>query len=161
VGAPPPGTVVFAGSPPDEPIVVTHLSWSIPPRLPLTWGTDTRARMAAALLLHHVTTPGSEAVLLAQGPSGLTPVPLALEPGACYLAVAAAAHGHSRGIGLHAVVGARYSSDDRGTNDDSALVSFCAKDQSAGRLEVEVRGVGVAWALAVFRVESGTWKGRR
>jgi len=151
--------VVFAGSPPNAPIVVTHLSWPIPERLPQMWGVDTRARMAAALLAHHVPTPPGEAVQLAQGPSGLTPVPVALEPGGCYVAVAAVVRGHTRGLGMRALVGGRVAFDERGTNDDSAIVAFCARDRDRARIEVEARGVGVAWALAVFRTASGAWEG--
>lgn len=147
--------VLFAGSPPGGTVIVTHLTWAIPGKLPQTWGKETRAHMAAAMLAHHLPAPPSEAVALAQGPSGLTPVPVAVEPGSCYLAVAALEHGHSRGLGLRAVVGAKSTYDDRGTNDNSGLVSFCAGDRDHALVEVEARGVGVAWALTVFRLEGG------
>jgi hypothetical protein len=150
-------SVVFAGSPPNAPIVVTHTSWPIPPRLPLTWGQETRARMAGVMVAHHVPALGSEAIAIAQGPSGLTPVPLDVEPGGCYVAVVAIDHGHTRGVGLRVVVGARTASDDRGSGDESALVSFCAGDQSHARAEVEARGMGIGWGLALFRVASGAW----
>lgn len=152
-------TVVFAGSPPNEPIVVTHTSWPVPSRLPLTWGQETRARMAGVMVAHHVPALRSEAITLAQGPSGTTPIPVVLEPGGCYVAVVAVDHGHSRGIGLRVVVGARTASDDRGSGDEAALVSFCAGDRDRGRVEVEARGPGVGWGLAIFRVASGVWGG--
>ncbi len=155
LGDPVRAAVLFAGSPPGGAVLVTHLTWPIPGKLPQTWGKETRARMAAAVLAHHLPSPPSEAVALAQGPSGLTPVPVAVEPGSCYIAVAALEHGHSRGLGLRAVVGAKSTYDDRGTNDNSGLVSFCARDRDHALLEVEARGVGVAWALTVFRLEGG------
>lgn len=158
VGVATAANVVFAGSPGNAPVVVTHASWPIPEKLPLTWGQETRARMAAVLLSRHAAPPSSEAVMLAQGPSGLTSVPTSLEPGACYVAVAAIGHGHARGIGLRALVGALSSSDDRGTNDEAALVSFCARDRDRARLEVEARGLGIAWGLAVFRYASASWE---
>jgi hypothetical protein len=151
-------TVVFAGSPPGAGILVTHLSWPIPERLPLTWGRDTRARMAQAMLARHVGAPRAAAIFLAQGASGLTPVPVDVEPGACYVGVVALEHGHTRGLGLRAMIGARYAADERGTTDDAALVSFCAHDRERAHLEVDARGAGVAWALAVFRLESSAWE---
>jgi hypothetical protein len=157
VGVPTQTNVVFAGSPPNAPIVVAHTSWPIPARLPLTWGLETRARMAGVLVAHHVPALRSEAIAIAQGPSGLTPIPLAVEPGACYVAVVAVDHGHARGVGLRVVVGARTASDDRGSADESALVSFCAGDRDHVRAEVEARGVGIGWGLALFRVASGAW----
>jgi hypothetical protein len=150
-------SVVFAGSPPNAPIVVAHSSWSIPSRLPLTWGQETRARMAGVMVAHHVPALGSEAVAVAQGPSGLTPMPLEVEPGACYVAVVAIDHGHARGVGLRVVVGARTASDERGSADEAALVSFCAGDRDHVRAEVEARGVGIGWGFALFRVASGVW----
>ena len=161
VGVATSGNVVFAGSPPNAPIVVSHSSWAIPERLPLTWGREVRARMAAAMLARHLSAPTSEAVFLAEGPSGMTPIPLTLEPGACYFAVVGIDHGHGRGIGLRAMVLARMTADDRSNSDEGALVSFCARDSDHARLEVDARGVGVAWALALFRVESGAWAGAR
>jgi hypothetical protein len=56
-------------------------------------------------------------------------------------------------------VGARTASDDRGSGDEAALVSFCAGDRDRGRVEVEARGPGVGWGLAIFRVASGVWGG--
>jgi hypothetical protein len=113
--------------------------------------------MAGVMVAHHVPALASEAIAIAQGPSGLTPVPLEVEPGGCYVAVVAIDHGHTRGVGLRVVIGARTASDDRGSGDESALVSFCAGDRSHARAEVEARGVGIGWGLALFRVASGAW----
>jgi hypothetical protein len=152
------GAVVFSGAPPSSNVLVTHAAWAIPAHIPWTWGPEARGRMAGALLARHVAAPPGEAVALAQGGSGATTVPLAIEPGGCYLAVAAVTHGHARGLGVRAVVGARQASDERGTNDEAGAVAFCARDLSRARLEVEARGTALSWGLAVFRVESGVWE---
>jgi hypothetical protein len=88
-------------------------------------------------------------------------VPFEVEPGACYVAVAALERGHARGVGLRVAMGARSSSDERGTSDDSSAVAFCARDRENVRFEVDARGAGVAWGLAAFRVAGGVWEASR
>jgi hypothetical protein len=150
--------IVFAGSPPGEPLVMSRMSWPLPARLPIAWGAEVRARMAEALLARSVESPRRDAVFLAQGGSGDTPVPIAVEPGACYVAVVAVAQGTPRGIGLRALVGARESIDDRSTSDSAGVVSLCAGEARRALLEVEARGTGVGWALAVYRVQGAVWE---
>src|SRR5262249_41661891 len=123
-------------------------------------GPPARARMAEALIARHVLPPASSAVFLTQGPTGNTPFTQAIEPGGCYMAIAAVAQGIPRGIGLRAVLGARDIADDRGPGDEAALVAFCANGRDRVRFEVEARGPGIAWGLALFRVVSGAWAGR-
>jgi hypothetical protein len=154
-------SVLFEGAPPGSPVLTTHASSPLPEHLPMAWGRGTRARMAAALLPRHVGVLPGDAVLLAQGASGLTPVPIPVEPGACYVAVAAMERGHARGLGLRVVIGARESVDERGTNDESTAVAFCAGDRDRVRLEVEARSTGVSWGLALFRVASSVWERTR
>jgi hypothetical protein len=152
-------TVLFEGAPPGASVLRTHASLPIPQRLPLTWGRETRARMAAALLPRHIGTLDSDAILLVQGASGSTPIPIEIEPGACYVAVAALERGHAHGLGLRALVGPHESVDERGTNEEASAVAFCAADRDRARIEVEARSTGVSWGLAVFRVASGVWEG--
>ena len=111
--------------------------------------------MAAALLLRHAPDLEDEPMFLAQGPAGVTPVPFDVQIGACYVAVAAIAHGTPRGLGLRIVAGSEISADDRGLNDDSGAVSFCARQSDRAKVVVDARGVSLAWALAVYKVSSG------
>jgi hypothetical protein len=150
-------TVIFAGAPPGSELTVTHASWPIPSHLPTTWGPTPRARMARALLARRAGAPPEDAVALFAGPSGSTPIPIAVEPGACYLAVAAVTHGHAHGLGLRVALGARDARDERTSDDDAGVVAFCARDQDRARLEVEARGTSLAWGLALFRVEGRVW----
>ena len=85
-------------------------------------------------------------------------VPIGVEPGGCYLAVAAVTHGRARGLGLRAVTGGREASDERGVNDESGAVAFCVRDRAHARVEVEARGTALSWGLAVFRIGSGIWE---
>lgn len=158
VGEPTRANVVFAGSTPDMPIVVTHLSWPIPDHLPTAWGPDARARMAHVMLARHVAPPRSDAIFLASGGAQLTPLPIAIEPGACYLAVVAVVQGQAKGIGLRATIGTREAADDRSSADSAGAIAFCANDRRRALVEVDARGTGMAWGLAVFRVASGVWE---
>jgi hypothetical protein len=88
-------------------------------------------------------------------------VPVELEPGGCYVAVAAVTQGHARGVGVRAMIGARQSSDERGVNDDAGAVAFCAREQSRARVEVDARGTALSWGLALFRIDSAIWGASR
>lgn len=153
--------VIFAGAPPGATVIVTHASWKIPARLPELWGPVARARMAKVMRSRHMLAPLDPPIALAQGGAGATMVPIAVEPGACYFAVAAVNQGHARGLGMRAVLGPRETSDERGAADDAGLVAFCAGDRAQARLEVEARGSGIAWGLAVFRSASRVWEAPR
>ncbi len=153
--------VSYVGSVAGAPVVLTHGRWPIPARLPTLWGNAPRARMASALLARHATLPDSDAVFVAQGPSGLTTVPITVEPGACYMAVAAITHGSARGLGLRAVIGAREIADERGVGGVASALAFCAEERDAVRVAVDARGTALAWGLALFRVQGAVWGGVR
>jgi len=160
-GEPTAVAVSFEGAPPGSTVLVTHASSPLPEHLPFIWGPKVRARMAAALLPRHIGAFDADAVFLAQGASGVTPVLFEVEPGGCYVAVMAVEHGHARGVALRATLGARSSTDERGTSDEASAVAFCAAERESVRFEVEARGGGVTWALAAFRVASGVWEPTR
>ncbi len=161
VGGPTLGEVVFAGTTPGGQVLLTHAAWPLPDLLPRLFGTAPRARMGRALLARHLHAPREEPLVVAQGPAGATPVFLDVEPGACYLAVAAVVRGNSRGLGLRAVVGATESQDDHGPGDDAAVVAFCARDQRRARIEVDARGASLAWGMAVYRTMKDMWEAPR
>jgi hypothetical protein len=151
--------VVFVGSPPNAPVIVSHYSWPLPDHLPTQWGDEVRARMAHLLLARHLVSLPSEPMQLAQGGSGVTPVPIAMEPGACYLAVVALVQGTAHAIGLRIRVGARDAVDDRGVDDSGAVVAFCAEDRKVASAQVDAHGPPLlGWGLALYRLQSGIWE---
>jgi hypothetical protein len=151
-------TVIFAGAPADSSVAVTHAWWPIPPHVPSLWGAEPRARIARALLGRKAAPPPEDPVALYGGLAGTSPVPVPMEPGACYVAVAVVTNGHARSLGLRASVGAHEAHDERGRDDDAALVAFCAKDERVAHVEVEGRGASITWGLAVYRVEGRAWE---
>jgi hypothetical protein len=154
--------VVFGGSPPGAPVLVSHASWPLPAHLPGLWGNDARGRMAHVLLTRHLPSLPREPAQLAQGGYGMTPVPLSVEPGACYLAVVALAKESARALGLHVRIGTTDVADDRGIEEDGAAVAFCAGERTRALAEIEARGTPLlGWGLAVYRMQSGIWEGSR
>jgi hypothetical protein len=153
-------SINFVGATPDARVVVTHAFRHLPEHLPTVWGSEVRARMAQTLLSRHVVSLPSEASVLAQGASGSLALPLSLEPGACYVAVAALADQATGGIGLRVRVAARESVDARTADQVGAAVAFCAGTHERGLAEVDARGAPLfGWALAVYRVQSEIWDG--
>jgi hypothetical protein len=158
VGEPTHYTLAFGGAPPGSEVTVTTASWPLPARLPPLWGPQARSKMARVMFTRHVAVPPEDPIYLAQGGSGTTPFPLPVEAGACYVAVVGVTHGHARSLQLRALMGARESSDERGSADEAALTAFCVRAFETVKLEVHARGSAIGYGLAVFRVKSGIWE---
>jgi hypothetical protein len=151
--------VVFAGAPAGSPVLVSHFAWPLPEHVPAVWGPEARARIAHVLLARHVHSVPRDPSMLVQGGGGATPVPLSVEPGGCYLAVAAVVKGVARSIGMRVRVGARVAFDERGIEGDGAAVAFCAGDLTTALAEVESRGTTLlTWGFALYRLQSGVWE---
>ena len=115
--------------------------------------------MAHVLLTRHVRSLLREPILLAQGGSGTTPVPLSIEPGACYVALVSVVQGASRAVNLRVHVGLHDAFDDRGVDENGAVVAFCAGDRTSALAEVEARGTPLlGWGLALYRVAAAAWE---
>jgi hypothetical protein len=136
-----------------------HFAWPLPDHLPVLWGSETRARMAHVLLARHVMSPQRDPVVVGQGGSGTTPVPVSIEPGACYVAVVGLVQGVARTVGLRVRVGARQSMDERGVDGNGSAAAFCAGDRTSAIVEVEARGTPLlGWGLALYRLQAGVWE---
>jgi hypothetical protein len=151
-------TLAFTGSSPQGEVILTRATWPLPGKLPSLWGPATKSRMARAMFLRHITSPPDEPVYLAQGSTGSTPIPLSVETGGCYVAVVGVTRGHPRQLQLRGIIGGRESTDERGAADEAALSTFCVRAYESARVEVQARGTGVAWGLALFRIQSGDWE---
>lgn len=151
--------ILFAGSPPGAPVLIAHEAWALPDHLPALWGSEARGRMAHVLLARHVAALPGDPVQLAQGGYGVTPVPLSIQPGACYLAVVSLVKETARSLGLRVHVGTWDAADDRGIDQDGAAVAFCAGARTHALADVEARGTPLlGWGLALYRLQSGIWE---
>jgi hypothetical protein len=150
--------VVFVGALSRSAVLLSHCMWRLPDHLPTVWGHETRAKMAEVLLSHRVGSLSRDPVALAQGGAGSVSVPMQVEPGGCYLALAVLLQGSAHDIGLRVQAGARVASDDHGVDDVGALVAFCAGEASQALAQVEVHGPPMlGWALALYRLQVGIW----
>lgn len=155
------GNVAFAGAPAGGTVTQVLSSWPLPEAVPRNWGPQVRAKMAGALLARGLSHAVEAPIALAQGGVNVTTVPIDVEPGACYIAVLAGIRGRLRQLSLRATVGAIDATDERGAVDENAAVAFCAHERRIARLDVEARGASPWWALAVHRLQSGVWEGKR
>ncbi|MGH7270244.1 MAG: hypothetical protein ACREJ3_07405, partial [Polyangiaceae bacterium] len=159
VGRPTTVEVGFAGSPPHAQVLVAHAAWPLPDHLPTAWGSEVRGHMAHVLWTWHIRSLSRAPVMLAQGGAGVTPIPMSIEPGACYLALVSVAEGAARSVALRVDIGPREAFDDRGTEDEGAAVAFCAEGSSHGAARVEARGTPLlVWGLALYRLDAGIWE---
>jgi len=151
--------IVFAGSPPNAPVLVLHFAWALPDHLPTPWGPEARGRVAHVLMARHVVSLPHEPVLLAQGASGMTPVPISIEPGACYLGILTRIREAARAIGLRIHIGSNDVFDDRGIDGDGAAVAFCSGSRTNALAEIQARGTPMlGWGFALYRLQSSVWE---
>ncbi|GMV13061.1 MAG: hypothetical protein AMXMBFR56_12850 [Polyangiaceae bacterium] len=144
-------TLTFQGAAPGggASLLVEH--YPLPAELPPRWAPEERARIAQALRQHRGPSQLSAPVFTARGVSGITLLPLELEPDACYVAAVAAVRGQSAGVALSAELGRRQAQNHGGPDASGTTLAFCARGDASARLNVEVRGDGVAWLLGLFR----------
>jgi hypothetical protein len=147
----------FGGALGGAPIIIARASWPMPPAVPTIWGPDASRRIAGAFHIRHVT-PTRAPVAQYEGIVGSTTFVTPVEPGACYVAVAAATRGVPRGLVLRALVGSSEHADERGTGDGAAITAFCTSDHERARITVDARGSSLAWAAAIYRMTSGGWE---
>jgi hypothetical protein len=151
IGRPRVARLRFAGTIPGSPVVMLMARWELPKGLPAAWGPLARARIAESVRRHHHRDLPGTPIYASLGVTGVTILPVELEPGACYLAALAAIRGEPAGIALAAEVGRRRSEDNPGPGANGTSIAFCAGAEERGRLEVEARGAGLSWLLAVWQ----------
>lgn len=91
-------------------------------------------------------------VLSLLGAQGRTPLPRTLLPRTCYLAVVAAIHGETSALSLGVQAGAASSESTSGAGKPGPRVGFCTGKDAQVELDVEARGLGVAWLFGLFHV---------
>ncbi len=141
----------FAGSIPGVPVLLMQTKWALPKGLPAHWSPNARGRIAGAIRTRHLhSLPGSP-VYESLGISGVTVMPIEVEPGACYLAAAGVTHGQPTALALAASTDASQVRNQSNGAPGGAVVSFCSRGAVRGLVEIEAAGSGIAWQLAVWQ----------
>jgi len=151
IGEPRVALLRFAGALPQAPVVLLQARWELPYGLPERWGSDARAELAEAVRPSHNRSLGGSPVYDSIGVGGTTLLPVELEPGACYVAVAAPVRGHSAAVALVAEVGSQLARNHSPEEGRGTVVAFCAGGASRGKLRVDAHGTGVMWLLGVWQ----------
>jgi hypothetical protein len=140
----------YGGAPAGSSVHVLAAAWPLPPGLPEAWGPTGRARVAAVLRRHSVRIAGAP-IDQALGVQGPTLMPVAVEPGACYVATLVAVRGAPQALALAAVAGNLRAQNHGGLGGEGTLVSFCARARESVLFEADSRGNGLFWLFALFQ----------
>jgi hypothetical protein len=148
-----PVRVRFVGAKPSSKVTLLKSVWELPQGLPERWGAATRAQMASVIRGDGASVVG-QPVYESLGVQGLTSLGIDTRAGACYTAAIVALRG--TGIGLHiAARGATSGAENRsGPDEAGTVIAFCATSDRRTLLDVETRGLGLAWLLAVWETGS-------
>jgi hypothetical protein len=140
----------FAGAAPNARIWALSSRYALPEGLPESWGGGGRARMAAVLRRYSARVSGTP-VDQALGVQGPTLMPVAIEPGACYVAALTTVQGQAFALALGAQIGAVSAQNRMAPGSNGTLVSFCAGGQSQAKIEADARGANLTWLFALWQ----------
>jgi len=131
-------------------LAVAH--FPLPSGLPKRFGPELVERLVLAL--GGATAPRKLGTLVAVtlGAQGRTPLPRSLLPETCYLAAAAVVHGAAQALSLGARAGALNAESSAGADEPGPRLGFCTGRSGQVELDVEARGLGLAWAFFLFQM---------
>jgi len=107
--------------------------------------------MSAVLREQALGLTGAKLVDEALGVQGTTAMPVAVEPGACYLAVVIELRGTAQSLALAARAGGREAQSRTPLDAPGTALSFCAGSTSRALIEVEARGLSLVWMSALWQ----------
>lgn len=142
--------VPFVGAAGAVNVMVSDARWPIPRTVPPHWGPRARGALAMALRKRAAPEPQSQPILETIGVQGDTSVPVAVEPGKCYLAGVGLVRGEARGVRVGVGLGSKVLRDETGERPESVAVAFCADLETSAVIKVEARGSAPWWALVVW-----------
>jgi hypothetical protein len=131
-------------------LAIAH--FDAPRGLPTRFGPQVAERLLVALGQSRAPRRLGPLVGTSLGAQGRTPLPRALLPGTCYLAAVATVQGRARTVSLAARTSAINAESSSNDADPSARLTFCTGRSGAVDLDVEVRGLGVAWQMFLFQM---------
>jgi hypothetical protein len=143
----------FMGAGGPTQVTVLDAFWPMPAGVPSYWGATAAAGLGWALHRRRAPLVRDGPVFQALGPPGVTTLPVVVEPGSCYVAAFSAVRGPAGAGRLTVEVGDQRHYDDATEEPRSGAVSFCAKvEATVARAQVDLRGNGGFWVLALWRL---------
>jgi hypothetical protein len=133
-------------------LAVAH--FPLPQGLPRRFGVALAERLLDVLGRGMAPRKLGPLVAATLGAQGRTPLPQQLLPHTCYLAVALAARGTPTSLSLRASSGAT-SSEGGSDGGAGARIGFCTDKNAHADVEVEARGLGLAWLFLLFQQGPG------
>jgi len=144
--------LVFAGAPGPVDVLFVDALYPLPNGVPTQWGARARAGLAAALWRRKLPVLGQSPIDERLGVAGVTSMPIAIEPGSCYVAAMGTIRGEPRSVTLTARVDTRTAFDSNAGLVDGSAVAFCSGGSDGARIESEVRGSAVSWVLDIWKL---------
>ncbi len=141
----------YVGSGGPLPLTIVDALWPLPRGLPERWPSALRSEVAWAMFRRRAPQVIEPPVLEVLGGHGATRVPLELERGACYLAALGLDRPGSSAR-LMVRLGERQQHDDASLEERGAAVAFCSGGEERARAEIELRGAGGTFRLALWRL---------
>ncbi|MBM4360179.1 MAG: hypothetical protein FJ096_18900, partial [Deltaproteobacteria bacterium] len=145
----------WSGAAADLRVSLVDARWELP-SLPASWPPATRAAFASGLWRRRAPTPRGLPIGQWLGVGGTTRVPVLVDPGACYLAVAAARGGEVALLRLRVGTSLEFYQDEVAEAPHAAAVTFCAGTARSARVHVELGGSQASFRLALWRIEGAT-----
>jgi hypothetical protein len=133
-------------------VALASARFALPEGLPVRFGPEVIEAMALGLGGASAPRRVGPLVVATLGAQGRTPLPRKLLPRTCYVALATALHGQVQALSLGVRTG---STNAEATTTGAApgpRLGFCTGRDGHSELDVEARGLGVAWLLLLFQM---------
>jgi hypothetical protein len=137
---------------PDLEVGLAIARFALPSDLPARFGPDVAERLARALGGSAAPRRLGPLVSASLGAQGRTPLPRALLPRTCYLAAVTALHGEARSLSLGVQTGPDTAEATSNRGAPGPRLVFCTGKSGQVALDVEARGLGMAWLFFLFQV---------
>jgi hypothetical protein len=131
-------------------LAVAH--FALPLGLPTRFGPELAERLVSALGAGAAPRKLGALVVTTLGAQGRTPLPRRLLAQTCYLAAAVVVHGGAQALSLGARAGASNAEATSNGDEPGPHLGFCTGPNPEVELDVEARGLGLAWGFFLFQM---------
>lgn len=145
--------VDLLGAPPGDPIALLQARFPLPEGLPVRWGPAARERLAEALWDQSFAGMPRPPIYESMGVTGMTVLPLQIEPNTCYVVAAGVLRGLVKAFQVRLLTPGAQASATASNDRTGAALAFCSGVEQKAELQIESFGASLAWLAAVWRAE--------